>query len=144
MGWSPFSGHAGFFNTKLALDAGIRSLAGSDAGGGQRSRARRCHDGSPGGGRNIDAGGGHRFVDAGTVAVGTVDFLHGRGCQLRRRPVDDHAAGGHADNALAIGASRIERSEEHTSALPTLMRLCYAVFCLKTTNKYLQIIPLTS
>src|SRR3546814_8560496 len=123
MGWSPFSGHAGFFNTKLALDAGIRSLAGSDAGGGQRSRARRCHDGSPGGGRNIDAGGGHRFVDAGTVAVGTVDFLHGRGCQLRRRPVEDHAAGGHADNALAI------RSEEPTSELTALMRNSYAVFC---------------
>src|SRR3546814_6821175 len=30
----------------------------------------------------------------------------------------------------------VERSEEHTSALPSLMRTSYAVFCLKkTTNK---------
>src|SRR3546814_7507539 len=27
------------------------------------------------------------------------------------------------------------RSEEHTSELPSLMRISYAVFCLKTTKK---------
>src|SRR3546814_4316432 len=32
---------------------------------------------------------------------------------------------------------RERRSEEHTSELPSLMRISYAVFCLKTkTNKY--------
>src|SRR3546814_3835417 len=28
------------------------------------------------------------------------------------------------------------RSEEHTSELPSLMRISYAVFCLKTQNNY--------
>src|SRR3546814_2685459 len=30
---------------------------------------------------------------------------------------------------------RLKRSEEHTSELQSLMRISYAVFCLKTTNK---------
>src|SRR3546814_4427249 len=30
----------------------------------------------------------------------------------------------------------VERSEEHTSELQSLMRISYAVFCLKTKNKY--------
>src|SRR3546814_3334271 len=29
----------------------------------------------------------------------------------------------------------LDRSEEHTSELPSLMRISYAVFCLKKTNK---------
>src|SRR3546814_6089072 len=40
--------------------------------------------------------------------------------------------------APAIGhlrlISRIERSEEHTSELQSLMRISYAVFCLKKKN----------
>src|SRR3546814_7423724 len=31
---------------------------------------------------------------------------------------------------------RFSRSEEHTSELQSLMRISYAVFCLKKTNKY--------
>src|SRR3546814_5504095 len=31
-----------------------------------------------------------------------------------------------------------ERSEEHTSELQSLMRISYAVFCLKTTNSITQ------
>src|SRR3546814_5027838 len=34
--------------------------------------------------------------------------------------------------ALAVTAG--DRSEEHTSELQSLMRISYAVFCLKTTN----------
>src|SRR3546814_4290844 len=30
-----------------------------------------------------------------------------------------------------IGSGRVERSEEHTSELQSLMRISYAVFCLK-------------
>src|SRR3546814_3882170 len=30
-----------------------------------------------------------------------------------------------------------QRSEEHTSELQSLMRISYAVFCLKKTNKYI-------
>src|SRR3546814_2351956 len=54
-----------------------------------------------------------------------------------------------ADNVVAITATRgldasatgngdggsIERSEEHTSELQSLMRTSYAVFCLKKKNK---------
>src|SRR3546814_8039047 len=32
-------------------------------------------------------------------------------------------------------SARIERSEEHTSELQSLMRISYAVFCLKTKKK---------
>src|SRR3546814_8264744 len=32
------------------------------------------------------------------------------------------------------GASRVSRSEEHTSELQSLMRISYAVFCLKKKN----------
>src|SRR3546814_2657243 len=36
---------------------------------------------------------------------------------------------------LAAGARRHERSEEHTSELQSLMRISYAVFCLKKQKK---------
>src|SRR3546814_2668758 len=35
------------------------------------------------------------------------------------------------DNVERIGQNRIGRSEEHTSELQSLMRISYAVFCLK-------------
>src|SRR3546814_9911450 len=37
--------------------------------------------------------------------------------------------------ANASGACRMERSEEHTSELQSLMRSSYAVFCLKKNTK---------
>src|SRR3546814_10518767 len=39
-----------------------------------------------------------------------------------------------APHAILIPGDR-ERSEEHTSELQSLMRISYAVFCLKKTNK---------
>src|SRR3546814_7965315 len=39
-------------------------------------------------------------------------------------------AGGHSD-LVAGGVSGDQRSEEHTSELQSLMRISYAVFCLK-------------
>src|SRR3546814_5163648 len=36
---------------------------------------------------------------------------------------------------LARGDERADRSEEHTSELQSLMRISYAVFCLKKKNK---------
>src|SRR3546814_5428234 len=39
-----------------------------------------------------------------------------------------------AGNARAQAEAALERSEEHTSELQSLMRLSYAVFCLKKKN----------
>src|SRR3546814_7259245 len=36
---------------------------------------------------------------------------------------------------LGLNGNAITRSEEHTSELQSLMRISYAVFCLKKTNK---------
>src|SRR3546814_4010632 len=41
------------------------------------------------------------------------------------------------DKAIAAGAAGI-RSEEHTSELQSLMRISYAVFCLKKKNRKRQ------
>src|SRR3546814_8890639 len=38
--------------------------------------------------------------------------------------------------ALGIPLARLARSEEHTSELQSLMRISYAVFCLKKKNTY--------
>src|SRR3546814_7970893 len=39
-----------------------------------------------------------------------------------------------AEKAAAEGAAHVVRSEEHTSELQSLMRISYAVFCLKKTK----------
>src|SRR3546814_6185143 len=36
---------------------------------------------------------------------------------------------------LATLSAQLKRSEEHTSELPSLMRISYAVFCLKNKHK---------
>src|SRR3546814_4017189 len=41
----------------------------------------------------------------------------------------------HADCGRVAGRPRPQRSEEHTSELPSLMRISYAVFCLKKNTK---------
>src|SRR3546814_8944436 len=41
-------------------------------------------------------------------------------------------------------AHAIDRSEEHTSELQSLMRISYAVFCLKKKNKHISITTLYS
>src|SRR3546814_7122079 len=47
--------------------------------------------------------------------------------------------GGHADVGVLSGGGSSQKSEEHTSELQSLMRISYAVFCLKkkkeTTNR---------
>src|SRR3546814_7233752 len=54
---------------------------------------------------------------------------------IRTRPwVDRHAPGQCAAHALRL-APRARRSEEHTSELQSLMRISYAVFCLKKKKK---------
>src|SRR3546814_1710446 len=49
-----------------------------------------------------------------------------------------------ADCAL-VASYALQRSEEHTSELPSIMRISYAVVCLNTTNSsYLRYIRVDS
>src|SRR3546814_8102558 len=52
--------------------------------------------------------------------------------RLRRRPTSAAATYSPSHSARA---SRANRSEEHTSELQSLMRISYAVFCLKKKKK---------
>src|SRR3546814_6900418 len=49
-----------------------------------------------------------------------------------------------AREAIITGRNRVWRSEEHTSELQSLMRISYAVFCLKTKNKHQVHLPIYS
>src|SRR3546814_8158774 len=42
---------------------------------------------------------------------------------------------GPVEQIVRVGAQALERSEEHTSELQSLMRISYAVFCLKKKKK---------
>src|SRR3546814_5462145 len=54
-------------------------------------------------------------------------------------------AGAPGEGLRSFGITRIIRSEEHTSELQSLMRISYAVFCLKKNNThYVHLIPLRS
>src|SRR3546814_6508309 len=72
------------------------------------------------------------FVDV-LLAHGDLDFH-------TRRQVEDIGAiaSGSRDGGMTFGALSAGRSEEHTSELQSLMRISYAVFCLKKKkqNKY--------
>src|SRR3546814_7245343 len=52
------------------------------------------------------------------------------------RPGKAHALGNAAGDPHPPGAGVARRSEEHTSELQSLMRISYAVFCLKKKNKH--------
>src|SRR3546814_7142911 len=70
-------------------------------------------------------------------AYGGEELFH-RTEYIRRASVDRHRGISGAD-AVDTGLDRLSlddtlRSEEHTSELQSLMRISYAVFCLKKTN----------
>src|SRR3546814_6603876 len=52
------------------------------------------------------------------------------------RRVDDGVFGTTSKNTAKNRMNQRLRSEEHTSELQSLMRISYAVFCLKKKNKY--------
>src|SRR3546814_1016297 len=72
---------------------------------------------------------GHHQGPPGSAKFG---LYHGRNCAGRRPPPRrdqrDHGGSRGLGNAGA-------RSEEHTSELQSLMRISYAVFCLKKQNQ---------
>src|SRR3546814_7913587 len=67
------------------------------------------------------------------VGVPDLDFL-----AIAHRQPELIAAGGelHVQHGRAWLQIGDDRSEEHTSELQSLMRISYAVFCLKNTKKY--------
>src|SRR3546814_7035205 len=76
----------------------------------------------------------HRQALDGTpVGQRIEDEVHRPGVVRPRRHLQRAALDGHAI-ALAALAHR-QRSEEHTSELQSLMRILYAVICLKKKNK---------
>src|SRR3546814_6902604 len=95
--------------------------------------ARRCFNGSgiganpcchPGGGTVAPNGRRRTSIARGAAQAGlSVGSLLGR-----RHRLGEEIDGG-LDATSAMGDA--ERSEEHTSELQSLMRLSYAVFCLK-------------
>src|SRR3546814_5145701 len=63
------------------------------------------------------------------------DELRDQGARPAARGLPRPASGGRDRGALERRAQRSGRSEEHTSELQSLMRISYAVFCLKKKNK---------
>src|SRR3546814_6673137 len=70
----------------------------------------------------------------GAVAVITTSIDRARDLKQKPVPVVAVAHGGTRDWGRAFGWFGM-RSEEHTSELQSLMRISYAVFCLKKKNK---------
>src|SRR3546814_2629498 len=73
-------------------------------------------------------------VDAPPNGAGPGNQIPDIGALDRRRDDQEDRSG-----TRAVGI----RSEEHTSELQSLMRISYAVFCLKTTNKTTQTIHIS-
>src|SRR3546814_5753472 len=94
-------------------------------------------------GRDVDAQLIHRLAGAETeVAKDDILLLHLSGivdCRRRGRgPEQRQGKAGILQQAHARSPRlerRLGRSEEHTSELQSLMRISYAVFCLKKKNK---------
>src|SRR3546814_3576607 len=68
------------------------------------------------------------LAHAGHVAADVAGILRGL---VERRVQQLHQAGVAPHQVLVERVHRLPRSEEHTSELQSLMRLSYAVFCLK-------------
>src|SRR3546814_1299231 len=62
-------------------------------------------------------------------------------CRGRQRPTAPAAARLPADQGHVGACRACVRSEEHTSELQSLMRISYAVFCLKKKNTQYAIRP---
>src|SRR3546814_6880586 len=90
--------------------------------------------------RDVDDGVVHQIVDAAVRARRVPPVGAGHQCpplteiveRHRRGGALENERGGHGEFGIQIG---IERSEEHTSELQSLMRISYAVFCLKKKTK---------
>src|SRR3546814_7200786 len=79
-----------------------------------------------------------------TLEIGGVEQLfrcsHGfdRIARADPRQQGDQRQRLHSHLTKSVAAERTQRSEEHTSELQSLMRISYAVFCLKKKNNIPQ------
>src|SRR3546814_6771607 len=82
---------------------------------------------------------GELHSDDGKQGVYTNDSgIHRRGCSDSKNDCDCHTRPRpdiHVPFPAVEWASILSRSEEHTSELQSLMRISYAVFCLKKKKK---------
>src|SRR3546814_7299748 len=92
-----------------------------------------------------------RFVVAGSKRWAAMDYISTRGSAPTLDFRAATLAGLASDGGLYVPAqwprlsedeiralAGLDRSEEHTSELQSLMRISYAVFCLKKKNQYLK------
>src|SRR3546814_4529303 len=86
-------------------------------------------------------------IGADGVHVGTVDHLDGDRIKLTKADSPQGPDGeGAKHHYIPVGlvadiegdAVRLSRSEEHTSELQSLMRISYAVFCLKKKRSMIK------
>src|SRR3546814_2837699 len=66
--------------------------------------------------------------------IGFEPIFHRRDWWLARM----HSSPGRSPLHVSASAARLKRSEEHTSELQSLMRISYAVFCLKKKTKQIK------
>src|SRR3546814_10248801 len=86
--------------------------------------------------------GQHRSLNIGPNVHGLQRLALGNGLHARHEiAVGRRCAGKAGVNEIAVKYLPAARSEEHTSELQSLMRISYAVFCLKKKNKITTIAP---
>src|SRR3546814_3400295 len=92
--------------------------------------------------RRLLADAGHE-AQRGEVVLGEDPGQGRRGVDRQDRQGEGGADAVRADqrleaHALVLGGEAVERSEEHTSELQSLMRISYAVFCLQKKKNKIQ------
>src|SRR3546814_1757870 len=124
-----------------AAGAGIRPAGGraiqqpfgGDGAGTPTRGGRRCHDGK----RRRRAGDCRKDERQAQHGYSGVPNSNGSSVSTRARSQLSRKAWSNARSARhsSYQKTRPSRSEEHTSELQSLMRISYAVFCLKKKNK---------
>src|SRR3546814_1357068 len=85
-------------------------------------------------------GGPGKFFDLGNLQVlkGSQGTLFGRNTTGGALVLEPNMPRPEFSASMRAGTSNYNRSEEHTSELQSLMRISYAVFCLKKKNRKIK------